>query len=60
MGINGVKVALLVTGLGVTTAVAVTIAQIKKHGGHITVGIGSREFGWEFDGKKKINEVGEN
>lgn len=59
MGLNKFGLAVAVVGLGATTAVVVTISQIRKHGGHITIGVGSREFGWEFDGKKKLSVIGE-
>lgn len=55
------KLKLLTFGAVSCAAIAttITIVQMRKHGGHITVGIGDRELSWIYDGKKDIREVGE-
>lgn len=50
-------------GLGIVSLVGVSVVvlayQINKHGGHITLGVGDRDFSWEFVGNQVIEEVGE-
>jgi hypothetical protein len=59
MKINKFKLAVI--GIGSLAGVTVTVVavQMRKYGGHITVGIGDRELAWIIDGKKAIEEVGE-
>jgi hypothetical protein len=57
--LNKFKLAAVGAVSAVGVSVAVVVVKIRKHGGHITVGVGDRELAWIFDGKKAIEEVGE-